>query len=655
MGFYDICRAFILCITTFFPIQFLQHNDSQQAIFSHGGYDAAQYGPKFPAPNGPDTPGINFICKYPDLGDDWKSCSTPENRQCWLKSSTGGIFDIETDYENYYPQGVLREYYLEVDNMTINGDGIDNQEGKVFNQTYPGPWIQACWGDLIRITVKNKLRYNGTTIHWHGLRQNGTMEMDGVNGVTQCPIAPNDTFTYEFRALQYGTSWYHSHYSLQYADGLAGPITIYGPSSANYDDGKDPILITDWNHRSAFQDWDRELTQKPSIPKMNSILINGIGNFAGSFPRERYNMTVTKDKKYILRVINTSVDTTFIFSIDNHMFEVMSSDFVPIKPYNTSHVLIGIGQRYHIVLHADPINTDKYPAAEDGNYWIRTVPADKCKGFEPGNEPDERQGILRYNASSKNVPTTWRPPYEKTCRDEKYENLVPIHQWNITRVELNNRNKSQDLDIGLQGQPGRPHPGDKFNWWSFGDKPLWLNFADPTITRLEKDEPWPDDYVVIPAENKGGWIYLVITAPSTEDASKKKIFVPVAHPLHLHGHDFALLAQGSNSTKLNTGEVELKFDNPPRRDVALIPTGGYLVVAFRADNPGSWLFHCHIAWHASSGLALQILEREEDLKAMMTEEKLRETRRVCKNWNTWFLEPSNHWNATGIFQDDSGV
>lgn len=109
MGFYDICRAFILCITTFFPIQFLQHNDSQQAIFSHGGYDAAQYGPKFPAPNGPDTPGINFICKYPDLGDDWKSCSTPENRQCWLKSSTGGIFDIETDYENYYPQGVLRE------------------------------------------------------------------------------------------------------------------------------------------------------------------------------------------------------------------------------------------------------------------------------------------------------------------------------------------------------------------------------------------------------------------------------------------------------------------------------------------------------------------------------------------------------------------
>jgi FtsP/CotA-like multicopper oxidase with cupredoxin domain len=52
----------------------------------------------------------------------------------------------------------------------------------------------------------------------------------------------------------------------------------------------------------------------------------------------------SQGKKYILRVINTSVDTTFVFSIDNHKFEVMSSDFVPIQPYNVTHVLIGIGK-----------------------------------------------------------------------------------------------------------------------------------------------------------------------------------------------------------------------------------------------------------------------------------------------------------------------
>ncbi|KAI8297329.1 hypothetical protein K4K59_003506 [Colletotrichum sp. SAR11_240] len=487
---------------------------------------------------------------------------------------------------------MMWQYYLEVDEMSIDGDGVINPEGKVFNQTYPGPWIQACWGDNIIVTVKNKLRYNGTTIHWHGLRQLNIMDMDGVNGVTQCPIAPNDTFTYEFRARQYGTSWYHSHYSLQYADGLAGPITIYGPSSANYDEGRDPILVTDWNHRSAFQDWQRELTALPDIPKMNSVLINGVGNFAGSFPKERFNMTVEKNRKYMLRVINTSVDTTWIFSIDNHNFTVMTTDFVPIEPYNATHIVIGIGQRYHVVLHAKPTDWDKMPASSDGNYWIRMVPAHGCKGFEQGNEPDERQGIL--------------PP-------------------------------SMYYNIGKQNELERPALMNNFSWWSFGKDPLWLNFSNPTILNLD-NTTWDKDYVVVTEDKKDDWVYLVITAPEKSPKGSSRSFFPVAHPMHLHGHDFALLAQGKNSSKLASNEVTLKFDNPPRRDVALLPAGGYLVVAFKADNPGSWLFHCHIAWHASSGLALQILERQEDLKKLMTEERLAETRRVY-----------------APFQDDSGI
>ncbi|EWZ94633.1 hypothetical protein FOWG_04859 [Fusarium oxysporum f. sp. lycopersici MN25] len=659
MGFYSACKTFIVYTVTFFSLPFHEHigGDSEQPVLSFENGQISQNYPKFPAPNGPDSPDEDFTCKYPELGNDWKPCSTPENRHCWLKSSDGHNFSIHTDYETMYPPGVLREYWLVVDNKTINGDGIDNPYGKVFNQTYPGPWIKACWGDLIRVHVTNKLRYNGTTIHWHGIRQNGTMEMDGVNGVTQCPIAPNDTFTYEFRALQYGSSWYHSHYSLQYADGLAGPITIFGPSSAHYDEAKDPILITDWNHRSAFQEWERELTGLPTRPQMNSILMNGIGNFAGSFPRERYNMTVTKGKKYLLRIINTSVDTTFLFSIDNHHFEVMSSDFVPIHPYTVDHILVGIGQRYHVVLHANPRNDTKFPASDNGNYWIRTVPADGCKGFEDGNEPDERQGILRYEPVSTEVPQTWRGPWNKTCSDEKYENLKPVLPWSIPPVELYSRDKSKDLKLGLQQEKNRPHLGDKFSWWAFGAQPLWLNFSEPTITLLDEKKEWPGDYVIVPAENRGGWVYLVITAPATEELGNNRTFISLAHPLHLHGHDFALLAQGSDSSQIDDPDnpITLKFDNPPRRDVALIPAGGYLIVAFKADNPGSWLFHCHIAWHASSGLALQIMEREEDLRKMMTPEKLKQVNEGCKKWKDWYGDRKNHWNPVGIFQDDSGV
>lgn len=60
----------------------------------------------------------------------------------------------------------------------------------------------------------NSLPNQGTTVHWHGIRQLYTNDMDGVP-ITQCPIAREDSFTYRFRLTQYGASWYHSHYSLQ--------------------------------------------------------------------------------------------------------------------------------------------------------------------------------------------------------------------------------------------------------------------------------------------------------------------------------------------------------------------------------------------------------------------------------------------------------
>jgi FtsP/CotA-like multicopper oxidase with cupredoxin domain len=66
--------------------------------------------------------------------------------------------------------------------------------------------IIADWGDDLEITVTNNLQNNGTGLHWHGLRQLGSNEQDGVNGITECPIAPGDSKVYKFKATQYGTT-----------------------------------------------------------------------------------------------------------------------------------------------------------------------------------------------------------------------------------------------------------------------------------------------------------------------------------------------------------------------------------------------------------------------------------------------------------------
>ena len=402
-------------------------------------------GPKFPAP--PSPIGTPFQCDYTAMGSRWKPCSTADNRGCWLKDTQSGQdFNINTDYETRWPTGVTRRYTLDVSNMTRNQDGVAVPGALVFNRTYPGPWIEACWGDDVEVTVTNKLtKYNGTTIHWHGVRQLNNFQNDGVNGVTQCPIAPGESFTYRFKVTQYGTSWYHSHYSVQYANGLLGPMTFYGPSSANWDYPTRPTLITDWNHRSAFEDLYAEYLNGP--PNMTSILLNGIGNYAGTDKRAlKYEIVYQQGKKYLMRIINTSVDTTFVFTIDNHILEVMSSDFVPITPYKTQAITVGIGQRYHIVVEALKFPPKTNLALQ--NYWIRTIPATFCANFPLGDDPDERQGIVRYDSNSKEIPTSYRYNVNINCTDEPYEKLKPVVKWAAPRTPANQQFE-QGFDVGI--------------------------------------------------------------------------------------------------------------------------------------------------------------------------------------------------------------
>lgn len=94
--------------------------------------------------------------------------------------------------------------------------------------------------------------------------------------------------------------------------------------------------------------------------------------------------TPGRAKRYFLRLINTSFDSTFVFTIDNHWLQIIGADFVPIEPYYNTSVLIGIGQRYHIIVEADPVADVSNPLPKDGNFWIRTWVADDC-GTKPGS------------------------------------------------------------------------------------------------------------------------------------------------------------------------------------------------------------------------------------------------------------------------------
>ena len=119
--------------------------------------------------------------------------------------------------------GITRKYEFTIARGIISPDGF-NKSAILVNNRYPGPMIEANWGDEIEVLIHNQISSpeEGTTIHFHGLSQYGTPWFDGTPGLAQCPVASGSSFRYKFRADHYGTSWYHSHFSAQYTDGLYG-------------------------------------------------------------------------------------------------------------------------------------------------------------------------------------------------------------------------------------------------------------------------------------------------------------------------------------------------------------------------------------------------------------------------------------------------
>ena len=99
--------------------------------------------PIFFPPYADDHNSKNRIqCDYTKMWPEWKPCND-ENRQCWLKGPNGQKYNITTDYELKTPQGITRNYTLDITEKALAPDGIPMRYGKVFNNAYPGPWSMS--------------------------------------------------------------------------------------------------------------------------------------------------------------------------------------------------------------------------------------------------------------------------------------------------------------------------------------------------------------------------------------------------------------------------------------------------------------------------------------------------------------------------------
>ncbi|TLS24808.1 hypothetical protein PpBr36_08867 [Pyricularia pennisetigena] len=565
----------------------------------------------------------------PSLSPRQECQNGPNSRNCW------GKYSIDTDFYKVVPDtGVTREYWISIEEKEdCNFDGY-KRYCQVINGTSPGPLISADWGDHLVIHVTNNMKNNGTSIHWHGIHQRQSVEYDGVPGVTQCPIAPGKSLTYKFRATQYGSTWYHSHFTLQAADGVVGPLIIYGPATANYDNDMGLLFLSDWMHKSAFEGWATSAS-KGGPPAPENTLINGTNTFNCANSTDvncvgggkKFEMVFEPGKKHLIRLVNVAVDAHFEFSIDGHELTVIGVDLVPIKPYKTKTVQVSIAQRYDIIVEAN---------ATPGNYWLRSG-ADCSPATDPTAWRNASTAIVRYDASSTEDPTsTLDVERSGRCGDEDASLLVPHLELNVGEIA---GMTTQTLGFSATGD------GNGHNWfmWTLNSSSLVLDWAQPILKKIIDREPvFPTPYNVVRAEkstaataNTTQWFGLVIDSSS--------LGIRIDHPIHVHGHDFWILSQNStpytNTTTLNT-------INPIRRDTATLPAGGHLALAFELDNPGSWIVHCHIAWHASQGLSMNFVESQGSIALGMADENI--FNQTCSDW-------SAVKDSMPFHQDDSGI
>ncbi|KAH0014443.1 laccase precursor, partial [Aureobasidium melanogenum] len=533
------------------------------------------------------------------------SCSNgPYTRACW----TDG-YSIATDFDQKFPStGKTVSYNLEITNTTCNPDGAHEQQCLLFNGQLPGPVIRASWGDTLSITVTNSMQNNGTSIHWHGIRQYNTPGMDGVNGISECALAPGETKTYVFHCTQYGSSWYHSHYTSQYGMGVVGAILIDGPATSNYDIDLGTFPMMDWYYQNADVVNALALINAQSgsgAPPSNTLLLNGTNN---NGPGGKYqSVALTKGKKHRLRIINTSVDSHMMVKLDNHPFTIIAADFIPVNPEPAPEwLLVAIGQRYDVIIDANQTS---------GNYWFRAEVASECGSASDGNG----RAIFRYDASDTSVPEdSNETPPESECVDQP---TTPYWKQSVDQDTF----AAQAKTLGTGFGDGVTVNGENLLLWHLNTTSMSIHWDRPTLGYVfNGSTAWLQEYDVIEIPNEGVWTYWVIQQVSGSP--------PITHPIHLHGHDFFVLGhQASSNFDASTMMDQLNFENPPRRDTATLPASGWLVLAFEANNPGAWLMHCHIAWHISEGLGVQFLEAKNQI---VLPDQTQFTQQ-CSNWKQY--------------------
>ncbi|MCE5291954.1 MAG: multicopper oxidase family protein [Nocardiaceae bacterium] len=247
-----------------------------------------------------------------------------------------------------------------------------------YSDTIPTPVIRANIGDDLAVAVTNRLDH-ATSVHWHGIALRN--DMDGASPATP-DIDPGKQFTYRFSVPHSGTYWAHPHTGLDTDFGLYVPIVVDDPKDSGNYDTEWIVVLDDWTDgvgKSPQQLYD-DLRSRRGMGDMGGMggmggPGSGMGGMGGvgsspllggdagdiSYPYYLVNgristapstFTATPGQRIRLRIINAGADTAFRVALAGHTMTVTHTDGFPVTPTETDAVLLGMGERYDVIVTA---------------------------------------------------------------------------------------------------------------------------------------------------------------------------------------------------------------------------------------------------------------------------------------------------------------
>ncbi|KAJ5939331.1 hypothetical protein N7466_002465 [Penicillium verhagenii] len=493
-------------------------------------------------------------------------------------------------------------YDFNVTWVMANPDGLMERKVVGINNQWPLPPIEVDQGDRLIVNMYNGLGDKSTSIHWHGMFQNGTNGMDGPSMVTQCPIPPGSSYTYNFTIEQHGTYWYHCHTDNCYPDGYRQSLVVHDNSSYFNDmyDEEYTLTMSDWYHRlveDIAPSFISVTNPTGAEPLPQSFLVNDTLNT---------NLPVTAGKTYLIRLINISAFVAQYFYIQDHTFKIVEIDGVYTEPTEASTLYIAVAQRYSILV--------TMKNSTDQNYPIVTLADSQLLDTIPSDLKLNNTNWLEYNSSAAHPQAditvssvTELDPYDDFTL-VPYDKMALLPDPDMT---IDVTVTMQDLDNGAD--------------YAFFNN---ISYTKPKVPTL---------YTVLSAGDlaTNSLVYGEYTHPMIlEHNQVVEIIVnngdTGSHPFHLHGHQFQVINRAPGYGEhfydyLNGDPVAYDPSNhtafpeyPARRDVFVLPPQGYFVIRFVADNPGVWFFHCHIDWHLSQGLAMLLIEAPLQIQERMS-------------------------------------